>query len=224
MPFITVKIAQTLDGRIATSTGQSQWISGSESLKYAHELRRDHDAILVGIGTVLADDPQLNVRLVEGKDPVRIIVDGRLRIPLTARVLSDKGARGVIIATSDKAESSKIDQLESRGAGVLIIPSESSSVESALSGRIDLIALMDELSRREIESVLVEGGASLITSLLRARLVDRLIAVIAPKILGAGVEWAEDLGITELRDAVTFTSFETSRLGDDIVFNGMIRK
>ena len=228
MPFVTVKIAQTLDGRIATSTGQSKWISSDESLRLAHELRRDHQAVMVGIGTVLADDPLLTVRLVEGRNPLRIVVDSKLRIPVTAQVLSDGSASETLVATTELADSTRANQITRLGAEVLRLPCSAArkagSDRTPPDERVDLVALLAEMDRRGILSVLVEGGASLITSLLSGRLVDRLVAVIAPKIIGSGTEWAADLGIRELGDAITFSSFETRRSGDDLVFDGLPRK
>ncbi len=228
MPLVTVKIAQTLDGRIATSTGQSQWISGDSSLKLAHELRRDHRAIMVGIGTVLTDDPRLTVRLVEGIDPLRIVVDSRLRIPLTARVLSEDRAANTIVATAESAGPARVDQIRRLGAEVLRLPLAADQTprrgSATPTARVELNALFAELDRREVQSVLVEGGASLITSLLKQRLVDRLVVVIAPKIIGAGIEWAGNLGVRDLTEAITFSSFETRRSGEDLVFDGQIRK
>ena len=216
LPFVTVKIAQTLDGRIATASGDSQWISGPSSLKLAHQLRHEHDAIMVGIGTALADDPQLTVRLVNGSDPLRIVVDSKLRLPDKARVLADGAARRTLVATTDKADRERAREIERMGAEVLTLPASRSGAQ------VDLRALLEELRRRGIKSALVEGGSGIITSLLTARLVDRLVVVIAPKIIGRGISAIGQLNINRLRDAITFSEFKTKRLGPDIVFDGRI--
>lgn len=213
LPFVTVKFAATLDGRIATKTGDSKWISSDETLKLAHQLRTEHDAILVGIGTVLADDPQLTVRLVEGRDPLRVIVDAKLQIPAQARVLTDGNAKNTLIATTAAAKEEQVASLRQAVAEVIVLPVEKDT------SRLNLEALLLELGRRGIKSVLVEGGSQVITSLLLAQLVNRLIVVIAPKIIGRGIEAINDLGITELSEAITFTSVETTKLGSDVVFD-----
>lgn len=213
LPFVTVKFAQSLDGRIATATGDSQWISSQSSLRFAHKLRREHDAIMVGIGTVLRDDPRLTVRLVNGPSPLRIIVDSRLRLPLAARVLAEGAARHTLVATTDMADREHARELERLGAEVLLLPSDAG---------VDLAQLLAELGRRRISSVLVEGGARIVTSLLNARLVNRLVVAIAPKIIGQGTEAIGDLGIAHLRDAIEFSNFKTRRLGPDIIFDGLL--
>jgi diaminohydroxyphosphoribosylaminopyrimidine deaminase/5-amino-6-(5-phosphoribosylamino)uracil reductase len=218
LPFVTVKFAQSLDGRIATSTGDSQWISGPSSLRLAHRLRRDHDAIMVGIGTVIADDPRLTVRLVNGRDPLRIIIDTRLRIPITARVLAEGAAHRTLIVTTEMAHPRKIDEMKDLGADVLIAPYE------ARQSGVDLQELLAELGRRSIASVLVEGGAGIITSLIGAGSVDRLVVAVAPKIIGRGIEAIGELGITSLGDAITFSSYKTHRMGPDIIFDGRMAR
>jgi riboflavin-specific deaminase-like protein len=216
-PFVTVKFAQSLDGRIATSTGDSQWISGDSALRLAHKLRRDHDAILVGIGTVLADDPQLTVRLLKGRDPLRVIIDSRLRTPLTARVLADGAAAGTLIATAATIDQNRARAIQNLGVEILRCP-----VAHSGSG-IDIVRLLDELGHRGIDSVLVEGGKGIITSLLAAQVVDRLIVVIAPKIIGQGTEAIGDLGIDKLSEAITFSAVKIRRLGDDVLFDGRLK-
>jgi len=216
LPLVTVKYAQTLDGRIATATGDSQWISGPDSLRLAHQLRAEHDAIMVGIGTVLADNPQLNVRLAGGRDPLRIIVDSRLRIPLTARVLAGDAARHTIIATTELAEDNARQAIERCGAQIVILPT------IAGSSRVDLALLLGKLKGRGISSVLVEGGSLIITSLLAQKLVDRLIVAIAPKLIGSGKDAIGDLGIRRLADALTFSDLVTRQLGNDVIFDGHI--
>jgi diaminohydroxyphosphoribosylaminopyrimidine deaminase/5-amino-6-(5-phosphoribosylamino)uracil reductase len=216
LPFITAKFAATLDGRIATRTGDSQWISGAASLRLAHRLRREHDGILVGIGTVLADNPRLTVRLVEGRDPLRIVIDSRLRIPVTARVLQEGAAHHTLIATTDRADPARVGELEALGAEILVLQ------EGGEGAGVSLIELFAALGRRRIASVLVEGGAGIITSLLSERMIDRMVIAIAPKIIGQGIEAIGDLGITSLADAITFSSVRTRRLGDDIIFDGRL--
>ncbi|MFL6213849.1 MAG: RibD family protein [Blastocatellia bacterium] len=216
LPFVTIKYAQTLDGRMATATGDSQWISGPDSLRLAHQLRAEHDAIMVGIGTVLADDPQLNVRLISGNDPLRVIVDSRLRTPLAARVLTGNAAPRTLIATTALADHARRQEVERLGAQIVTLPTHADS------SQLDLALLLAELKTRGIQSVLVEGGPGIITSLLAQRLADRLIVAIAPKLIGSGKEAVGDLGIRRLADALCFETFSTQRLGDDIIFDGRI--
>jgi len=215
-PFVTLKFAQSLDGRIATRTGDSQWISGPASLRFVHRLRSEHDAILVGIGTVLKDDPRLTVRLVKGRDPLRVVVDSRLRVPLEARVLAGGAGRGTILATTEAADGARAHALEETGAEVLVLP------RAPVGSGVSLAALLAELRRRGVASVFVEGGAGIITSLLAGRLVDRVVITIAPKIIGKGIEAINDLGVKSLGDAITFSEFKTRRVGQDIIFDGTV--
>jgi diaminohydroxyphosphoribosylaminopyrimidine deaminase / 5-amino-6-(5-phosphoribosylamino)uracil reductase len=214
-PFVTLSYAQTLDGRLATSTGSSQWISAPESLRFNHELRANHDAIMVGVGTVCKDDPRLTVRLAAGRDPLRVVVDSTLRTPLTAAVLTKGAAPGTIIAVTDRAPAAKRDEVRDLGATVLCLPSNAG-------GRVDLVALLAALHDLGVGSVLVEGGAEMITALLRARLVDRLVVCVAPKILGAGIEAVGDLGIRELARALLMTDTSVTHHGVDLVVDGRV--
>lgn len=216
-PFVTVKFAQTLDGRIATATGNSQWISSPASLRLAHRLRVEHDAILVGIGTVLADDPRLTVRLVRGRDPLRVVMDSRLRIPPSARVLANGASRRTLIATTRIADDARARELTALGAEVLVLP------EAPEGPGLNVSELLAALGRRCITSVLVEGGAGIITSLLAARQIDRLVVAVAPKIIGRGVEAIGDLKISDLTDAITFKSMKSRKLGPDVIFDGRIK-
>ncbi len=221
LPLVTVKFATTLDGRIATKTGDSQWISCAETLQLAHQLRAEHDAIMVGVGTVLADNPRLNVRLVAGRNPLRVIVDSQLKIPLEANVLNIETARETLIATTQAADRNRLEAVKNLGAEVLLFSSHAE--DNPISPRVNLEQLLAELYRRNIKSVLVEGGSKIITALLAARLVNRLIAVIAPKIIGQGIEAIGDLGITNLRDAITFAAVKTEKLGTDIVVDCLLK-
>jgi diaminohydroxyphosphoribosylaminopyrimidine deaminase / 5-amino-6-(5-phosphoribosylamino)uracil reductase len=214
-PVVTLSYAQTLDGRLATSTGSSQWISSPESLRFSHELRVGHDAIMVGAGTVSKDDPRLTVRLVAGRDPLRVVVDSTLRTPLTAAVLTEEAAPGTIFAVTDRAPAAKRDKVRALGASVLSVPAESG-------GRVDLVALLAALHEWGIRSLLVEGGAEMITALLRARLVDRLVVCVAPKILGAGIEAVGELGIRKLARSLIMTDTSVIRYGVDLVLDGRV--
>jgi len=210
LPFVTIKFAQTLDGRIAAAGGRSQWISGEEFRKLAHRLRATHDAVMVGIDTVLADDPELTVRLVRGRNPTRIILDSRLRMPLIARVVKTAGAASVIIATTAHADEHKLSVLHAKGIEVIVVPSDKA-------GQVDLKELLILLAQRGISSVLVEGGARVITSFLKQNLVNKLVIAIAPKIMGKGIEAVGDLQARDVSQALKLTFIKVYRLGDDVV-------
>jgi diaminohydroxyphosphoribosylaminopyrimidine deaminase/5-amino-6-(5-phosphoribosylamino)uracil reductase len=214
-PFVTLGYAQTLDGRLATSTGSSQWISAPESLRSRHELRAKHDAIVVGVGTVCMDDPRLTVRLVAGQDPLRVVVDSTLRTPLTAAVLTEEAAPGTVLAVTDRAPAAKRDKVSALGATVLCLPTDTG-------GRVDLIALRAALHQLDVGSMLVEGGAQMITALLQVRLVDRLVVCIAPKVLGSGIEAVGNLGISELADAVIVADTSVTPYGADLILDGRV--
>ena len=177
-PFVIMKAAMTLDGKIATANGQSKWISGEEARRQVHRLRSQVDAVMVGIGTVLQDDPQLTARLVDrhARQPLRVILDSRLRIPLRARVLSQARQAGVLIATTRHAPPSRIAALKQRGAEVLILPAEH--------GNVSLKACLTTLGRQGITSLLLEGGSEVNASALRSGLLDRLQLYVAPALLG----------------------------------------
>jgi diaminohydroxyphosphoribosylaminopyrimidine deaminase / 5-amino-6-(5-phosphoribosylamino)uracil reductase len=214
-PVVTLSYAQTLDGRLATSTGNSQWISSPQSLRFSHGLRAEHEAIMVGAGTVCMDDPRLTVRLATGPNPQRVVVDSTLRTPLTAAVLANGAAPGTVFAVTNRAPTAKVDTVRALGATVLCLPTNAR-------GRVDLVSLLTALHQRGVGSVLVEGGAQMITALLRARLVDRLAVCVAPKVLGAGIEAVGDLGIRELARTLIVTDTLTSRYGEDIVLEGRV--
>jgi diaminohydroxyphosphoribosylaminopyrimidine deaminase/5-amino-6-(5-phosphoribosylamino)uracil reductase len=217
IPFVTLKFAQTLDGRIATADGHSRWISSPASLKFAHTLRAVHDGILVGSGTLSKDDPELTVRLVGGRNPVRIIVDTRLRLPLHARALQDQDRARTIIGTTDAASPHKRAALAQMGIETIL-------VDRDRHGHVDLHKLLIELGKRDISSVLVEGGARVITSVLLQRLADRIIVVIAPKVVGTGIEAIGNLGIRSMDDAMKISVRKVTRKGGDLILDGQIQK
>jgi diaminohydroxyphosphoribosylaminopyrimidine deaminase/5-amino-6-(5-phosphoribosylamino)uracil reductase len=212
LPFVTLKYAQTLDGRIATATGHSQWVSSPPSLRLAHALRAVHDAILVGAGTVLADDPELTVRLVKGRNPLRIVLDVDLRLPLTSRVLKNQAQARTMVVTSPDAPPEKMAALHGMGIDTLC-------VDETSPGHIDLGKLLRALGDREIASILVEGGAAVLTSFLKEGLADRLVVIVAPKIIGKGIEAIGDLGARSMDEAIRFFRCRTSRKGDDLLFD-----
>ncbi|HZS94078.1 MAG TPA: RibD family protein [Chloroflexota bacterium] len=213
---VTVHYAQSLDGRIATRTGHSRWISGDDTLRYAHELRAGHKAVMVGAGTVCHDDPRLTVRLAKGPNPLRVVVDSTLRLPLDAQLLTD-GAAPTLIATTDRAARSRIDAIARPGVSVVVVGQDSS-------GHVSLPRLLSLLAARGITSVLIEGGAALITSALRDRIVDRLTVCIAPKIIGSGIEAVGDLAISRMDQALDFAESSFVCTGEDVVFDGRLKR
>jgi diaminohydroxyphosphoribosylaminopyrimidine deaminase/5-amino-6-(5-phosphoribosylamino)uracil reductase len=214
-PSVTVSYAQTLDGRVATATGESKWISCPDSLRFAHEMRAAHDAVIVGAGTVCKDDPRLTVRHVPGPSPLRVVVDSTLRTPPRAAVLADGAASGTVLAVTDRAPTERRERALSSGATVLGLP-------SGLDGRVDLRALLEKLCALGVGSVIVEGGATLITGFFKARLVDRLAVCLAPKILGEGLQAVGDLGIRELSRSLTLADAAVEPYGVDLVFSGRV--
>jgi riboflavin-specific deaminase-like protein len=215
VPRVTVHYAQSLDGRIATCTGDSQWIGGPASLRLAHQLRADHAAVLVGVGTVLADNPRLTVRLVDGPSPRRIVLDSHLRLPLATNLLVD-GAAPTCVATTPAASPARIEAVRQRGADVLVVSPDEH-------GQVDLRRLLACLvAEHGLDSVLIEGGSRVITSALRHGVVDRLVVCIAARLIGAGVPAVGDLGVTRLQDAPGFSQARFRLLENDVIFEGQL--
>lgn len=218
-PFVTVKWAMTVDGRTGTDSNHSRWITNEASRRYVHEIRADHDAIVIGIGTILADDPMLNVRLdeYEGRQPKRIIIDGDLSIPRRARVLRTKQAGEVILVTTRHAQKKDIESLEEEGHRVVVLP-----------GRRRLIQideLMKFLAEEKILSVLAEGGRQIHTAMLQADVVDKIVAFIAPKIIGGRMlrSPVEDLGLTMMDKALELKDPKWHGFEEDICLEGYVR-
>lgn len=217
LPWVSVAYAQTLDGRIATRTGRSQWISSEQSLRLAHRLRSRHTGVMVGVGTVLADDPQLTVRLVPGPSPIRVIVDSGLRLPLTANVLTACDRYPTIIATTERATAARVSAVERCGAEVWRLTADKV-------GRVPLPGLLRALAERGMLSILVEGGAGLLTALFHQALVQQVHVVLAPKILGQGIEAIGDLGFQEIHEALPLEHMRVRRLGPDLLVEGRLTK
>jgi GTP cyclohydrolase II len=210
-PYVVLKYAQTLDGRIATHTGDSKWISCEAERRTSHALRAACDAVLVGIGTVLADDPQLTVRLVPGASPLRIVLDATLRLPPDAQVLGDTGP--TLVVTTERSDSSRRKALQGHGVGVHV-------VEAHPPWGVDLEATLRLLRARGVRALLVEGGGTVITSFLRERLVNRLIVGIAPTILGAGTDAVGDLETASVADSLRLRERAVHAVGDDVLIAG----
>jgi 3,4-dihydroxy 2-butanone 4-phosphate synthase/GTP cyclohydrolase II len=207
-PYVVVKYAQSLDGRIATSAGDSRWISSEAERLMSHSMRAHCDGIMAGIGTVINDDPQLTVRLVSGSSPIRIVLDSTLRMPADAKLLSDEGTT-VILTTACSAEQRR-RELTGKGAEIVVL--------SQRDDRVDLGEALQYLRRRGIESLLVEGGARVITSLLASRgLADRLVVSIAPSVLGRGIEAVGDLGISDVASGLELANPTVHLVGRDVV-------
>jgi diaminohydroxyphosphoribosylaminopyrimidine deaminase / 5-amino-6-(5-phosphoribosylamino)uracil reductase len=212
-PFVIVKSALTLDGWTATVSGDSKWITNERSRAFVHRLRDRVDAVMVGVGTILADDPQLTCRLKrgKGKDPLRIVVDTHLRTPVQARVFSLDSSAGTLFAVGPDVRRKTIDEMEERGASVVVCPAGKAG--------IDMPDLMDILGKREIMQILVEGGARIVGSLLREKLVDKFFIFKAPKLLGGGdgIPMAAGPGPRTMEKSLPLRDLEVRRFGDDML-------
>jgi len=211
-PFITLKAAMTADGRLATRTGKSKWITGEAARHHVHEERAAHQAVLVGVGTVLADDPSLNVRLPEREEvegPIRVVLDSTLRTPTSAKLFKSLGTT-IICTTADQMESERAQQLQRLGAELLACGDSS---------RVDLKRALTALSERGISALLVEGGAQIHGALLDEGCVDRLLLYVAPKLFGGAgaLPIAQGGGADDPEDALKLTPFNVQRLGDDLL-------
>ena len=214
MPYVAMKYAMTLDGKIASCTGDSKWVTGETARHHVHELRKQYSAILAGIGTVLADDPMLNCRIEEGVDPVRVVCDSSLRIPLSSQLVKTAGDIPVIVAYAKENPEKEKALLQ---AGVELI-------SAGRDGRVDLAVLMRKLGKRKIDSVLVEGGGAIHGSLLKSGLVQKIFCYLAPKLIGgreAGSPVEGD-GFSRMKDALPVKEMEILPLGEDICISGRV--
>ena len=209
-PFVLLKLAQTLDGRIATRNGHSKWITGEGARERVHLMRSRADAVLVGIDTVLADDPRLTVRHVDGRQPRRIVLDSRGRTPLDARVLN--GEAPATVCVTDAVSADRIEELEGTGAEVLVLPGGD--------GSIPITPLKSALGKAGIVTLMVEGGSRVAASFLRERAVDRIACFVAPRILGAGIPSIADLALDDLSKAIQLNDTQVEQLGGDLLVTG----
>lgn len=220
LPFCILKSAMTLDGKTAAVTGDSKWVTNEESRQYVHKLRHRVSSVMAGIGTVLSDDPYLTTRIsgMEGRDPVRIIVDSSARIPLTANVLNLNSRAGTILAVTERASDARLKELEKKGAKIIMTP--------MVNNRVDLKYLMKALGKMEIDSVFLEGGSELNYSALEADIVDKVNIFIAPKLIG-GKDAKTPVGGSGrqlMQEAVTLKEIKTYAFGEDTMIEGYIRK
>lgn len=217
-PFIVLKAAMTLDGKIATATGQSKWITNETSRAYGYKLRDIYDGIMVGINTVIEDNPMLTARVDGGKNPIRIVVDSSLKIDINANVVQDKSAK-TIIATTDKADKDKILKLQAQDVDVIVVDKDEND-------KVDIEKLLDILGQQNICSILVEGGATLSGSFVAKKLVDKVYFFIAPKIVG-GKEAKTPVagtGILNLQEALALKDIQIEKLEEDVLIIGRVDK
>ncbi|MFO7576440.1 MAG: bifunctional diaminohydroxyphosphoribosylaminopyrimidine deaminase/5-amino-6-(5-phosphoribosylamino)uracil reductase RibD [Pelovirga sp.] len=217
-PWTIYKAAMTLDGHTATAQGDSRWVSGEQSRLHVHRLRNRVEAIMVGIETALADDPRLTVRLpqVAGRDPLRVVVDSRLRLPPGCRMLCQQSSATTLVATVS-TDQDKIRALEQAGAEVLILP--------AAAGQVCLPALWDELGRRNIQHLLLEGGSALATTALHAGLIDQLMIFIAPRLVGGVPQHGlfSGSGCAVMSETIPLTDVQYEQSGEDLLMTARVQ-
>jgi diaminohydroxyphosphoribosylaminopyrimidine deaminase / 5-amino-6-(5-phosphoribosylamino)uracil reductase len=217
MPWVTLKAAVTLDGKLATGTGDSRWVTGEAARVLVHTLRDRADVVLVGANTVIADDPRLTTRLRggRGRDATRVVVDSHLRVPLSKKVFHLNSNAPTIVATVEEASSPRARRLAACGAHVWTVRSRG--------GRVDVKALLRRLAKEGRLHVLVEGGAEIFATLLREKLADELVLFVAPKVVGRnGLSWVGDLGVKEMERALEVGVHEVERVGRDVMIRALL--
>lgn len=221
LPYVTMKVASSLDGKISTITGESRWITGDQARRHVHTIRNEVDAVMVGINTVLRDDPLLTTRLNGEKDlkhPARVILDSRLKIPLKAKLIQQRNGQKTIIATTSMAQKKKITTLKNMGIVVLKIKEKNA--------RVDMNDLIAKLGKMEISNIMIEGGAEVNASALQSGIVDKVIFFIAPIIIG-GAKAASSImgnGIRFLKDAIPIKETVVKKVGNDFMLEGYIHR
>jgi len=214
-PFVVLKVAATLDGKMATRNGDSKWISGEASRRFVHKLRDQVDGVLVGIGTVLKDNPMLTARIRGGRDPYRIVLDSRLKIPEEAKVIGTSPSKA-IIASTELAPKDKIEKLEKRGVQILILDSKE--------GRVNLKSCLSKLGEMGMMNLLVEGGSQVNGSFLDEGVIDKLLLFLSPKLIGdqqaLGIFGGK--GASNLQKATALKEIKAKRIGEDILLEGYL--
>jgi diaminohydroxyphosphoribosylaminopyrimidine deaminase/5-amino-6-(5-phosphoribosylamino)uracil reductase len=213
-PYVHAKWAMTLDGKIATRTGDSRWITGEGARRHAHELRGRMDAVIVGIGTVLADNPRLTVRPPGPRTPVRIVLDSQVRLPDNCQLAATSWDTPVLVVTASELPP-RASKLQDLGCEILTLPSSN--------GRPDITKLLNELGRRQMTNVLVEGGAEVLGSFFDARAVDEVHAFIAPRIAGGNAKTAvAGLGVAKIADALNLAKWKVEQIDSDVLIHGLV--
>ncbi|MBU0615555.1 MAG: bifunctional diaminohydroxyphosphoribosylaminopyrimidine deaminase/5-amino-6-(5-phosphoribosylamino)uracil reductase RibD [Nanoarchaeota archaeon] len=212
-PFVIVKAAMSLDGKIATKTGHSKYITGTEARKHVHQLRSELDAIMVGSNTVMKDDPMLTTRLVKGKNPIKIVVDSKLKLNLNSNVVKNEPSK-LIVATTNLAPRTKVKQLQQKGVKIIEMPADN--------GHVDLKKLMKELGNHEITSIMIEGGAELNSHAIKSNIVDKLLFFLSPGLIGDGLSALGDMGITKVDKSIKLKNVTHTKIGKDLLIEGYL--
>ena len=218
-PYVVLKTAATLDGKTAARSGDSRWVTGEKARRQVHRMRSWLDAICVGSGTALADDPRLTCRLRGGRDPLRVVVDSKLKLPPTAKALDQSSQAGCLVACGPKASAKRRAALEMAGAEVVALP-------KGPHGGVDLLTLMTELGRRRVTSLLLEGGAGLAWGFLKQGLVDEVAYFYAPKLIGgeAAPGMIGGAGFAKMAQAVMLDKPRIRRFGDDFMLQAKVKQ
>jgi diaminohydroxyphosphoribosylaminopyrimidine deaminase/5-amino-6-(5-phosphoribosylamino)uracil reductase len=209
LPFVILKIAQTMDGRIATKLGDSKWITQEDSRHFVHSLRSWVDAVLVGANTVRKDDPELTIHDARGENPIRIILDSSGKISSNSKVIKENQNGKTILATTNEKIKNKFEE-----------KTEIWKIKKSKDGKVDLVQLLRKAGENQISSLLVEGGSQIFTSFLKEKLVDKIYYFLSPKILGKGIDSFGDLGIKKISESITLRDCEIKRFKNDLLVIG----